>query len=1539
MAKKLTSKKAREILHDKSVHGNPLTEKQRKFFGAVAGGAKPYKAESGGWLDEYDAPQAQNGIEGTMGGLTDKGFDYNGAWGGQFQLGGNVYPVNYVPEAQVGKDVPKIDLNLPKYKEPPKQFFTGYGYGFSPDAAVKMYGVGAYGKTALTPRLDLSGTINTQSVFYPGGSEMFMKPTYNIGMRYKFENGGSTGGTFPGSVGFMYARTQGAAPSEGPYAKKTMPSAEDGMSFYQHGLDWKPRNISRDGSEIPMAQGGDRTPINRMSLDEQMRNLRSAQQRTSDSYTQRPADLARVAEASRQKELKAKRERQGEIRAAGPKQSVLSRAAAIATHPMSALQYKLKGQDIPENFERGNINPYEYATDVVNPFIYGKAAYNTLGNLFSPIETTKTLGKGAVNLLSNLTDNVNVFDDGSNEKALGIVGDALIAAQVPGIYKNSITKIGRDLARIEKQGLSEGLSSHDIAKRQLEQVGITSNQRKAYIPGVSEFLEETVVPYGYGGFGNESKLTQTLKNIFGKDKSLSKYSSEGVLSETRNPSREDAWSLYLGRPQRYNTFRMAETAPVNHPSYPSGSLKDMDIYSVNYEDELIPKVGQTSPNVGTSTNAYIIEKKIEPLIRNITLDREGNVMGGYNRRLSSSGLEYNDVWNLEPEMKIPFTDKKIKIPIDKFIGKPFMSHGNIPYTWAEHQSNLTKFLDSKIADRLAAQMETGVDFTPQVSRLLQQLEKVKSAVPIKKKGGVIKDDRGQWAHPGEITEISSPNITMQGVPYPVLGIGRDGQQIMMQPGQDYKFNKGPITEIPMAQTGVEQTFQEGTDFLRDWYSKRAQLPQFQDLATRRLQDIDRFSYKLEPYSEMKNVGVGYYPHEGGDIVYVANPEDPTIPEAKRQEYIPTKELIGHELTHGLTRRNPQIMPEGFFTPIPFEQFDIYNPEKARHSADEYYYNWINTAAPIEYTTVKGKQKTKMAPGAEVEGTIAMLRSLEKLDPLKTYTPEDVVPMIEKYKTMREMAEKESREGKGYQMENAPQMIEFMFRNYNYNPKKIASLLNELVKTGRTDVPIAQDGNITPFYKDEEDKRKYQEALTNLYYGELDRNNASVKPYLSKNRSKIIDPVTKQPVSEDFMTCIDGVCGIMEKAGKKWNAGTVDGHYIGNETFYDNVYLNKKEDAYQATGNFQVGDIIQAGYDTGKRFRPSDAKVIVAIEEDDDGNKIYHTSGGSGGTSLGGSSYTEENLKRYIKDKKRVVTRPGYQLDKGKLAKERINNPEAIKAIEEREKNWKFESEQGIPWQYSLREDATDVNKDNKYAQAFLEFANNNTKVEDLARKLNVPIADVHDELLNTFGELGQETKFGTTVTPETVFENIFKPKTKSIGPGQIRFSTLDPELKKKLNINKTKDLYDEEKLIPLMTAINLRNRAYLKNKGEKLSEDLIGIPGVDWKNIKGGIGRWTPYMYQATKIDGPRNYAKRKLQEQTIFGQPTEEEVDEFYNKDRRYYQRSGDEGSYANSVFDYIDRNLQRESPLFNTVRPLREVEVVGKKKKKETGGWLDEL
>jgi len=69
-------------------------------------------------------------------------------------------------------------------------------------------------------------------------------------------------------------------------------------------------------------------------------------------------------------------------------------------------------------------------------------------------------------------------------------------------------------------------------------------------------------------------------------------------------------------------------------------------------------------------------------------------------------------------------------------------------------------------------------------------------------GGLIEDNRGQWAYPGQNTRISSPNITMEGVPYPVLAKANNGQQVMMQPGQDYYFPGAQyVDEYPMMQKG------------------------------------------------------------------------------------------------------------------------------------------------------------------------------------------------------------------------------------------------------------------------------------------------------------------------------------------------------------------------------------------------------------------------------------------------------------------------------------------------------------------------------------------------------------------------------------------------------------------------------------------------------------------------------------------------------------------------------------------------------------------
>lgn len=85
---------------------------------------------------------------------------------------------------------------------------------------------------------------------------------------------------------------------------------------------------------------------------------------------------------------------------------------------------------------------------------------------------------------------------------------------------------------------------------------------------------------------------------------------------------------------------------------------------------------------------------------------------------------------------------------------------------------------------------------------------------LKKHGGIIEDDMGQYNHPGKITKINSNNITMKGINYPVLGISDINDIKLMKPNKNYKFKGSTVTEIPLVKKGKKlKKAQLGDDLL------------------------------------------------------------------------------------------------------------------------------------------------------------------------------------------------------------------------------------------------------------------------------------------------------------------------------------------------------------------------------------------------------------------------------------------------------------------------------------------------------------------------------------------------------------------------------------------------------------------------------------------------------------------------------------------------------------------------------------------------------
>lgn len=70
--------------------------------------------------------------------------------------------------------------------------------------------------------------------------------------------------------------------------------------------------------------------------------------------------------------------------------------------------------------------------------------------------------------------------------------------------------------------------------------------------------------------------------------------------------------------------------------------------------------------------------------------------------------------------------------------------------------------------------------------------------------GFIVSSQGQWAYPGMNTLIPNAGgrITMQGVEQPVLGIDDLGNEMLMQPGEEYQFPGDSVYEIPMKKGGL-----------------------------------------------------------------------------------------------------------------------------------------------------------------------------------------------------------------------------------------------------------------------------------------------------------------------------------------------------------------------------------------------------------------------------------------------------------------------------------------------------------------------------------------------------------------------------------------------------------------------------------------------------------------------------------------------------------------------------------------------------------------
>jgi len=531
-------------------------------------------------------------------------------------------------------------------------------------------------------------------------------------------------------------------------------------------------------------------------------------------------EKARAARYMREQE-----ERQGSIRQAGPPQSTASKVWNVMTHPMTALEYKIRGRDLPEHFERGPQNNLDIASSIINPFFYtnevgefskglGNAVMHPMDQDFGTLATTALHGLGAIPA-------VNEFG-----MALAEVAPAIRRANIA--YK--ATSDLPILTRIHNTANAAAL--------------------EAKLPG-------DVPGHTYFGMSPEEArlaMTQEMANL-----------PEGAYSMDLSMSKNSAplfWTQAARSPKNYTMVRTGDTQQLNW-----SGIKGKRVTSAVPSEAMhvIPEVAEYQQSLKNRIEYLRGLNEPKYLAEADRLEKEGvaSQLIADLPQLSYNNPDAKNVWRQFMENYKPTLDNPIEavnqrtglnFPKTQIVENP---HGGIDYyqpTIAAVKGNplsripravgnyigerankfylgdlmkpkynfdLSRSPRRNFANGIDPQMFESSPFTPtQGTQTRQFADQIRNNIeppmiredgsvvdpekvmpPEYAHGGPIIDPRGQWAHPGRDTIIPSRNITMKGVPYPVYGQDNTGYGQMMYPGGEYTFPGQMVYEKPMMQKG------------------------------------------------------------------------------------------------------------------------------------------------------------------------------------------------------------------------------------------------------------------------------------------------------------------------------------------------------------------------------------------------------------------------------------------------------------------------------------------------------------------------------------------------------------------------------------------------------------------------------------------------------------------------------------------------------------------------------------------------------------------
>lgn len=270
-----------------------------------------------------------------------------------------------------------------------------------------------------------------------------------------------------------------------------------------------------------------------------------------------------------------------------------------------------------------------------------------------------------VPVLGEIYNTANTIANGIVDVAQGEYADAVMST-IPMSYsytKPFLNKTGMKIALNEIEGRISKIPEKTRRFQQMRDYGITFNQRKAYNPVISESLNTLIPPFGYPDkYSNYSEIIKDNLLLGGwkNNKNLKENILPRFVNKKEIDARDDSWKLYLGIPQKNNTY--AYIGKNNN--------KDMfiyDDYNLHHKinPERVTEEGKIMYKSYTPMGGFSSEEEIFPRIY-AKKDKNDKIIDIQTDKKNIQEV-YKDDWDLE--------FKNIKM--DDYIGKPFTTVGTL----------------------------------------------------------------------------------------------------------------------------------------------------------------------------------------------------------------------------------------------------------------------------------------------------------------------------------------------------------------------------------------------------------------------------------------------------------------------------------------------------------------------------------------------------------------------------------------------------------------------------------------------------------------------------------------------------------------------------------------------------------------------------------------------------------------------------------------------------------------------------------------------